>query len=60
MRSSLAEIERLNARLEADNVYLKEEIQSYHDFDDIVGESVSLRLALARLAQVAPTIRACC
>ena len=55
LRSSLAEIERLNARLEADNVYLKEEIKSYHDFDDIVGESTSLRLALARLAQVAPT-----
>ena len=55
MRSSVAEIERLNARLEADNVYLKEEIKSYHDFDDIVGESTSLRLALARLAQVAPT-----
>jgi transcriptional regulator with GAF, ATPase, and Fis domain len=55
LRSSVAEIKRLNARLEADNVYLKEEIKSYHDFDDIVGESVSLRLALARLAQVAPT-----
>ena len=35
--------------------YLKEEIKSYHDFDDIVGESASLRLALARLSQVAPT-----
>jgi formate hydrogenlyase transcriptional activator len=55
LRTSVAEIERLNARLEADNVYLKEEIKSYHDFDDIVGESTSLRLALARLAQVAPT-----
>jgi formate hydrogenlyase transcriptional activator len=55
LRFSLAEIERLNARLEADNVYLKEEIKSYHDFDDIVGESVALRLALARLSQVAPT-----
>ena len=55
LRSSVAEIERLNARLEADNVYLKEEIKSYHDFDDIVGESAPLRLALARLAQVAPT-----
>ncbi len=55
LRSSVAEIERLNARLEADNVYLKEEIKSYHDFDDIVGESVALRLALGRLAQVAPT-----
>ena len=55
LRSNVAEIERLNARLEADNVYLKEEIKSYHDFDDIVGESAALRLALARLAQVAPT-----
>jgi formate hydrogenlyase transcriptional activator len=54
-RSSVAEIERLNARLEADNVYLKEEIKSYHDFDDIVGGSAPLRTALARLAQVAPT-----
>src|SRR6188768_506473 len=55
LRSSVAEIERLNARLEADNVYLKEEIKNYHDFDDIVGDSTALRLALARLAQVAPT-----
>ena len=55
LRSSVAEIERLNARLEADNVYLKEEIKSYHDFDEIVGDSAPLRLALARLSQVAPT-----
>ena len=55
IRSSMAEIQRLNARLEADNVCLKEEIKSYHDFDEIVGESGPLRLALARLAQVAPT-----
>ena len=55
LRTNVAEIQRLNARLEADNVYLKEEIKSYHDFDDIVGESAPLRLALARLAQVAPT-----
>ena len=55
LRSSVAEIERLNARLEADNVYLKEEIKNYHDFDEIVGDSTPLRLALARLSQVAPT-----
>jgi formate hydrogenlyase transcriptional activator len=48
-----AAIERL-ARLEADNRYLKEEIRSYHDFEEIVGESAPLRLALTRLAQVAP------
>jgi formate hydrogenlyase transcriptional activator len=55
LRASVAEIQRLNARLEADNVCLKEEITSHHDFDDIVGESVPLRVALARLSQVAPT-----
>ena len=54
LRSSVAEIQRLNAKLQADNVYLKEEIKSYHDVDEIVGESAPLRLALARLAQVAP------
>ncbi len=47
-------MKRLNARLEADNLYLKEEIKTYHDFEEIVGESASLRLALSRLAQVAP------
>ena len=31
------------------------EIKSYHDFDEIVGESATLRLALTRLARVAPT-----
>jgi formate hydrogenlyase transcriptional activator len=55
LRASVAEIERLNARLQADNVCLREDIKSYHDFDDIVGESAALRLALTRLGQVAPT-----
>ena len=55
LRANLAVIEQLNARLEADNLYLKEEINSHHDFHDIVGESAPLRLALSRLAQVAPT-----
>jgi formate hydrogenlyase transcriptional activator len=55
LRANVAVIQGLNARLEADNVYLKEEIKSYHDFDDIVGESPALGLALNRLSQVAPT-----
>ena len=48
-------IEQLNARLQADNVYLKEEIKSYHDFDEIVGESAALRWRCATCRQVAPT-----
>ena len=55
LRASVATIERLNARLAADNAYLQEEIKTYHDFDDIVGDGASLRLALTRLGQVAPT-----
>ncbi len=55
LRSNVNVIEQLNKRLEADNVYLKEEIKGYHDFDEIVGESASLHLALTRLSQVAPT-----
>ena len=39
LRASVATIERLNARLAADNAYLQEEIKTYHDFDDIVGEA---------------------
>jgi transcriptional regulator with GAF, ATPase, and Fis domain len=54
LRASSATIERLNARLAADNVYLQEEIKTYHDFDEIVGESEPLRVALTRLGQVAP------
>ncbi len=54
LRASVATIERLNAQLAADNVYLQEEIKTYHDFDEIVGEGASLRLALTRLGQVAP------
>jgi transcriptional regulator with GAF, ATPase, and Fis domain len=54
LRSKVEVIKQLNARLETDNNYLKEEIKTYHDFEDIVGDSALLRLALSRLAQVAP------
>ena len=55
LRASLVEIDRLNHRLQAENVYLQEEINSTHDFSEIVGESAALRSALARVEQVAPT-----
>jgi len=55
LRSNVVVIQELNARLQADNVYLKEEIKNYHDFDDIVGESSALKVALTRVNLVAPT-----
>jgi transcriptional regulator with GAF, ATPase, and Fis domain len=55
VRSTVEVMEQLNLRLQTDNLYLKEEIKGLHDFEDIVGESAPLRLALARVGQVAPT-----
>jgi transcriptional regulator with GAF, ATPase, and Fis domain len=54
LRASVAEIERLNSRLAADNVCLKEEIKTVHDFEEIVGDSRVMRDALERIMQVAP------
>ena len=49
------EIERLNERLRAENLYLREEIADAEGFDEIVGESPVLRAALRRVEQVAGT-----
>jgi formate hydrogenlyase transcriptional activator len=53
LREMLTHSERPTAQLEADNRYLQEEIKSYHDVDEIVGQSAPLRDALTRLMQVA-------
>ena len=55
LRASLAEVERLNRRLQAENIYLHEELKSSHHFDEIVGTSDALRLVLGLVDQVAPT-----
>ena len=53
--ANVSMIERLNARLEATTSISRKRLKTLHDFDEIVGESSLLRLALMRLAQVAPT-----
>ena len=55
LQAQLAEISELRARLEAENVYLRDEITSVRGFNDIVGESPLLRDVLQRVALVAPT-----
>jgi PAS domain S-box-containing protein len=55
LRNALAEVEQLRDQLRAENVYLKEEIKSAHDFDEIVGQSESLRLTLSKIEHVAHT-----
>jgi transcriptional regulator with GAF, ATPase, and Fis domain len=55
LRGALAELQVLQQRLEAENVYLQEEIRTQHNFNEIVGNSSSLLEALRRVELVAPT-----
>ncbi|HEX9736414.1 MAG TPA: sigma 54-interacting transcriptional regulator [Thermoanaerobaculia bacterium] len=52
---ALDEVRRLKDQLEAENVYLQEEIRLTHDFHEIVGESAGLKHCLGQVEQVAPT-----
>jgi formate hydrogenlyase transcriptional activator len=55
LRAQLAEIGQLQARLEAENTYLREEVAPASGFTDIVGRSPVLQTVLAQVTQVAPT-----
>jgi formate hydrogenlyase transcriptional activator len=47
--------ERERARLSQHNTYLREEIKSEYNFEEIIGSSAGLRGALAKVKHVAPT-----
>ncbi|HVO95964.1 MAG TPA: sigma 54-interacting transcriptional regulator, partial [Terriglobales bacterium] len=49
------EVESLKARFEAEAVYLQEEIKTEHNFEEIIGQSGTIRQVLKKLEQVAPT-----
>jgi formate hydrogenlyase transcriptional activator len=51
----LAEIRLLRDRIEAENVYLREEVEHASSFDGIVGRSPAIQNVLAQVTQVAPT-----
>lgn len=55
LRNALAEVQRLKDRLEVDNVYLREEIKSDRNFDEIVGKSDCLKSVLREANSVAAT-----
>jgi PAS domain S-box-containing protein len=48
-------LEQEQARLQAQNLYLQEEIQSAHNFEEIIGQSPALTEVLANVCRVAPT-----
>ena len=49
------EIAALKSRLEQENLYLQEEIQTEHNFGDILGESAAIKNMLKVIETVAPT-----
>ncbi|PYV28201.1 MAG: hypothetical protein DMG27_01925 [Acidobacteria bacterium] len=55
LQGSHEEIAALKARLEAENVYLQEEIRTEHNFVEIVGNSPALLAVLRKVEQIAPT-----
>jgi PAS domain S-box-containing protein len=55
LQSALEQVQALQKKLEAENVYLQEEIRNEHNFDEIVGNSPALLEVLRRVETVAPT-----
>jgi formate hydrogenlyase transcriptional activator len=55
LRAALAQVENLKNRLEAENVYLQEEIRTEHQFDEMVGQSPALVAVLQKVERVAGT-----
>ena len=55
LRAALKEVESLKNRLEAENVYLQEEIRREHNFEEMVGNSPALLHVLRAVERVAPT-----
>lgn len=52
---ALQQLELAKDRLEAENVYLQQEILSSHGFHELIGESADLKHCLKQVAQVAST-----
>ncbi|HEY6365594.1 MAG TPA: PAS domain S-box protein, partial [Candidatus Binatia bacterium] len=55
LKRALAEVKRLKERLEAENVYLREEVSEAHRHQEIIGESEGIQKVLQQVAQVAGT-----
>ena len=55
LQSALSEVERLKNRLEAENIYLQDEIKLQHNFGNIITQSEELKKVLHKVEQVAST-----
>ncbi|MGH7886107.1 MAG: sigma 54-interacting transcriptional regulator, partial [Thermodesulfobacteriota bacterium] len=50
-----SEVEQLKNRLQIENLYLQEEIKTEYGFEEIIGQSESLKKVLIKIKQVAPS-----
>ncbi len=55
LESALDEVNKLRKRLESENIYLKEEIKTEHNFEEIIGSSEVLEEVLDNVEKVAKT-----
>jgi chemotaxis protein methyltransferase CheR len=55
LSSALSEVEQLKHRLQAENIYLQEEIKLSHNFQEIISQSQEVRTILHQVEQVAKT-----
>jgi transcriptional regulator with GAF, ATPase, and Fis domain len=55
LRKAYDEVKQLKDCLEAENIYLRQEVETALGFDTIVGKSDALKYVLYRVAQFAPT-----
>ena len=55
IQTALAEIKKLKDRLEAENIYLRDQINIEHQYDEIIGKSDAVRKVLLQVEQVSAT-----
>ena len=53
LKTALSEIKTMKDRLEAENIYLRQQNKTKNQFDNILGESDGLKYVLYRAQQVA-------
>ncbi|MFL6466688.1 MAG: sigma 54-interacting transcriptional regulator, partial [Pyrinomonadaceae bacterium] len=54
LKQAHEELKKLKAKLEAENIYLQEELRQDQAFGDIVGQSDAIKYVLYKVGQVAP------
>jgi PAS domain S-box-containing protein len=55
LQQALKEVSELKNHLQAENIYLREEISADHNLNDVVGSSSALKAVLRQIRQVGPT-----